>query len=157
MATQPTQDSKGSKPRRKPPPKAAPAGAPHVIVDFVFDDGALFIAIENMSDTPALKVNTRFSAPLHGVEGRVHINTMALFTNIEFLAPRKTITTFLDTSAAYFGRDEPRKIAITISYRDAAKKKYVTTVHHDLNIYADIGYIHRARRARRESGVDDER
>jgi hypothetical protein len=94
---------------------------------------------------PPLKVCTRFSAPIHGVEGRVHINAMALFTNIEFLAPQKTITTFLDTSAAYFGRDEPRLITALISYRDAAQKKYATTVHHDLNIYADIGYIRRVR------------
>jgi hypothetical protein len=142
MATSP------SKTKRKPPGKPAAAGVPpepQVIVDFIFDDGALFIAVENIGAAPAHKVNTRFSAPIHGVEGRVHINDMALFTNIEFLAPHKAITTFLDTSSAYFGRDEPRKIAVQISYRDAAKKKYLTTVHHDLNIYADIGYIRRVR------------
>ncbi len=139
MATQP------AKTKRTAPRKPAATGAPHVIVDFLFDDGALFIAVENIGDAPALKISTRFSAPIHGVEGRVHINAMALFTNIEFLAPRKAITTFLDTSAAYFGRDEPRKLTVLISYRDAARKKYATTVHHDLNIYADIGYIRRVR------------
>lgn len=134
-----------SKSKPTAPRKPAAAGTPHVIVDFIFDNGALFIAVENIGDAPALKVNTRFSVPIHGVEGRVHINAMALFANIEFLAPHKAITTFLDTSAAYFARDEPSKITALISYRDAAKKKYATTVHHDLNIYADIGYIRRVR------------
>jgi hypothetical protein len=151
MATLPAQRSK---PKRKPAAKPAPAGTPNVIADFIFDDGALFIAVENIGDAPALKVNTRFSAPLRGVEGRVPINAMAMFTNIEFLAPHKAITTFLDTSAAYFRREEPRKIAVTLTYRDAAKKKYTTTIHHDLSIYADIGYI---RRARRVNNLDDER
>jgi hypothetical protein len=134
-----------SKSKRAPPRKPVATGTPHVIVDFNFDDGALFIAVENIGDAPALKVNTCFSAPIHGVEGRVHINAMALFTNIEFLAPHKAITTFLDTSAAYFARDEPRLITALITYRDAARKKYAATVHHDLNIYADIGYIRRVR------------
>jgi hypothetical protein len=142
MATAPSKTKRT--PPRKPPAAGAPQ-VPQVIVDFIFDDGALFIAVENIGDAPALKVKTSFSAPIHGVEGRVHINAMALFANIEFLAPHKSIRTFLDTSAAYFRRDEPRKIAVQISYRDTANKLHRTTVHHDLNIYADIGYIRRAR------------
>jgi hypothetical protein len=139
--------------KRKPAPPRKPVttGTPHVIVDFIFDDGALFITIENIGAAPALKVKTRFNVPINGVEGSVSINEMALFGNIEFLAPHKSIRTFLDTSAAYFRRDEPRKIAARITYCDTANRKYQNSVHHDLNIYADIGYI---RRARDESGLN---
>ncbi len=137
----PTPPSKAERaPVRKP---AAAPGKPNVIVDFIFDDGALFIAVENIGEAPALKVKTTFSEPIHGVMGTVHINAMALFDNIEFLAPRKSITTFLDTSAAYFARDEPRKIAAHVTYRDAANKLHRTTIHHDLGIYADMGYVRR--------------
>jgi hypothetical protein len=137
--------TRSSKTKPSPRKPAAAAGAPNVIVDFIFDDGALFISVENIGEAPALKVKTTFSEQMHGVMGAVHINAMALFENIEFLAPRKSITTFLDTSAAYFGRDEPRRIAARITYRDAANRQHQTTVHHDLGIYADIGYLHRVR------------
>ncbi len=130
--------------KRTPPRKPAAAGAPNVIVDFIFDEGKLFISIENLGDAPALRVRTTFSAPIHGVMGVKYINAMALFENIEFLAPRKAIKTFLDSSAAYFARDEPCRITARIAYRDSANKPHQTTVHHDLSIYADIGYISRA-------------
>ncbi|HTE14559.1 MAG TPA: hypothetical protein VK642_05740 [Burkholderiales bacterium] len=140
MANRPT------KPKRPVPRKPATTGAPNVIVDFIFDGGELFIAVENIGDAPALKVKTTFSEPIRGVMGTVNINSMALFKNIEFLAPHKSITTFLDTSAAYFARSEPCKIAVRIAYRDGANKPLQTTLHHDLGIYADIGYLHRDRK-----------
>ena len=118
-----------------------------MIVDFIFDDGELFFSVENIGDAPALKVKTTFSEPIRGVMGTVAINSMALFKNIEFLAPRKSIKTFLDTSAAYFARNEPCKIAVRIAYRDPANQPHQSTVHHDLGIYADIGYVRRPREA----------
>ena len=137
MAKQPTKTKRT--PVRKPPA----TGAPNVIVDFIFDDGALFISVENIGDAPALKVKTTFSEPIHGVMGTMHINAMALFENIEFLAPRKSITTFLDTSAAYFGREEPHKVTVRVAYRDTTNKQHQSTMRHDLAIYADIGYLRR--------------
>lgn len=121
-------------------------GTPLVIVDFVFEHGELFIAIANIGEAPALKVKTTFSAPIRGIMGSVNINALALFQNIEFLAPHKTIRTFIDGSAAYFGRDEPRRIAVRIAYRDMANKAYESTLQHDLSIYADIGYVEPARK-----------
>lgn len=135
MATRPSK-------RKSPAPrKPAAKGTPHVIVDFIFDAGELFIAVHNIGDAPALKVQTKFSTPIRGVMGTVNISDMALFRNIEFLAPHKAIRTFLDHSAAYFGRDEPRRIAVRVSYSDDAKRKYQATIQHDLGIYADIGYL----------------
>lgn len=133
------------KPKPRPPRKPVVKGTPHVIVDFIFEAGELFIAVENLGDAPALKVKTTFSEPLTGVLGTVNINALALFQNIEFLAPRKAIRTYLDSSAAYFGRHEPRKIAVRIRYRDLAQREYQSTIQHDLGIYADIGYVARGR------------
>jgi hypothetical protein len=127
--------------------KSAAKGTPHVIVDFVFDAGEFFISVENTGDAPALKVKTVFSEALHGVMGTTHVNTMALFRNIEFLAPRKAIRTFLDSSAAYFARGEPRRIGVRVTFESEAKRRYQTSIQHDLNIYADIVYAPRVRDA----------
>ncbi|MBM3341056.1 MAG: hypothetical protein FJY56_02940 [Betaproteobacteria bacterium] len=140
MATRP---SKPIKLKARPPAKPVFKGAPNVIVDFVFEDGALFIAVTNLGDAPALKVKTSFSERLSGVIGGVAINDLALFQNIEFLAPHKTIHAFLDSSAAYFARNEPRRITVRVAFSDSNARRYQHTIQHDLGIYADIGYVER--------------
>lgn len=122
-----------------------------VIVDVVFDDGLLFLAVQNIGDAPARKVSVRFDRALPGVGGRIDVATLALFRNIEFLAPRKTIRTFLDTTASWFAREAPTRFAARVSYVDAAGRRRSATVAHDLEIYRDIGCV---RRGATEGGRD---
>ena len=122
--------------------KTADGDRPEVIVDFIFDDGLLFITVKNISDQPAYRVSTSFDPPLCGVEGK-KIWEMELFRNIEFLAPRKEIMTFFDTAASFFRREGPTMITVNLSYRDTAGRKYSATIRHDLAIYRDIGYVRR--------------
>jgi hypothetical protein len=119
------------------------SGRPEVIIDFIFEDGLFFIAVQNISDVPAYKVSTRFRPSFKGVEGTKRVSELPLFRNIEFLAPRKEIRAFLDTSASYFHRQEPLLITAEISYEDGNGKKYATTIRHDLSIYLEIGYVKR--------------
>jgi len=122
---------------------------PEVILDFIFDQGMFYISIENIGDAPALKVSTHFEQKIRGVGGEQDIEAMPLFQNIEFLAPHKAIKTFLDRSTAYFQRGEPTEVMVRISYWDAARHQYHTTIRHDLRIYEDIGYL-----SRREEDID---
>jgi hypothetical protein len=117
---------------------------PEVIVDFIFEDGLFFIAVQNISDVPAYKVSTRFKPNFTGVEGKKRVSELPLFRNIEFLAPHKEIGTFLDTSASYFRRQESLLITAQVSYEDSNGIKYATTIRHDLSIYLEIGYINRS-------------
>jgi hypothetical protein len=80
-------------------PRDRTGARPEVIVDVLFDDGLLFIAVQNIGDRPALDVSVAFDKPIHGVNGTIEISSLSLFRNIAFLAPRKSIQTFLDTSA----------------------------------------------------------
>jgi hypothetical protein len=112
-----------------------------VIVDFIFDKGLFYIAVSNHSDRPVFKVQTRFDQKITGVNGRKDISSIGLFKNIEFLAPRKELRTFLDASSSYFQNKQPEKIKISISYLDSAGVKKSAVISHDLSIYKDIGYI----------------
>lgn len=116
-----------------------------MIVDFIFEEGLFYIAIKNIGEQPALRVSVRFEPQFSGVGGQVEVSALPLFENIEFLAPCKSIRTFLDVSAAYFDRGEPTKISAHIFYYDREDKQYQDTIHHDLTIYQDIGYIRHIR------------
>ena len=119
---------------------------PYVFVDFIFDEGLFFISIRNYSNMrPAFKVSVHFDQACHGLEGTKRLSDIPLFNNIEFLAPQKQITTFLDTSASYFRRGEPTVINTTITYKDRFNTNYSTTTTHDLGIYRGVGYVKRTR------------
>jgi hypothetical protein len=112
-----------------------------VIVDFVFDQGALYVAVANLGERPALKVSCRFEPGFQGLGGSVEISRLPLFRNIEYLAPHKEIRTLVDSSAAYFARKEPTKITVTVAYREEGGARRRTTIAHDLGIYRDLAYV----------------
>src|SRR6185295_15723227 len=118
-----------------------PTPRPEVIVDFIFDNGLFFISVENIGDRPALKVTTVFDQKIVGLHGSREISALPLFQGIEFLAPQKSIRTLLDSSSSYFRRNEPTRISVRITYSDSSRKRYTTTIHHDLDIYKDIAYL----------------
>ena len=45
------------------------SGRPEVIVDVIFEDGLLFLAVSNIGDRPALDVRTTFNRKLVGLGG----------------------------------------------------------------------------------------
>lgn len=114
---------------------------PEVILDVIFEDGLLFLSIQNISARPALNVSVTFAKPLFGLEGKREISALPLFRQLTFLAPHKEIRTFLDTSASWFARRQPAVIDALIAFRDNTGAKFESAVRHDLRIYRDIGYV----------------
>jgi len=127
-----------------------------VIVDFVFEDGMLFIAIKNLGNRPAHEVSVTFDKKFTGVDGTKVISSLPLFRNLAFLAPHKEIVAFLDTSASYFRRRQPTNIRATIRYRDASGAPYKSVIRHDLSIYKEIGYVHRPTEMRKEALLNED-
>lgn len=119
---------------------------PDVIVDFVFEDGTLFVAVQNIGSEPALRVHVAFEPPFKGLGGTTSIPELPLFRCIEFLAPSRSIRTLLDSSAAYFARKEPERITATVSYANRSGQKFSSTMLHDLAIYRDIAFIPKSER-----------
>ena len=81
----------------------------NVILDFIFDDGLLFVSLSNIGDGPATDVAVEFDRPIHGADG-VALAERALFRKLAFLAPRREITAFVFSgggpqSAQFRGRD----------------------------------------------------
>ena len=114
---------------------------PNVIVDFVFEEGLLFIALSNIGQAPAYNVSVAFNREIWGVGGSKLISGMPLFSRVEFMPPQKKITTFLDTSDSYFKREQPLEIETDITFKDRRGSRYRNRIKHNLDIYRDIGYI----------------
>jgi hypothetical protein len=124
------------------PPPVNKGERPFVYVDVLFDDGLLYVEVKNYSNSrPAFNVQTTFSPDLKGVEGTKVVSDQNLFKNIAFLAPRRSIRTFLDRSNSFFLRQEPMRYTVTVSYRDRFNAAYVSVITLDLSIYFDIGYL----------------
>jgi hypothetical protein len=126
--------------------KAMMEPRPDVIVDFLFEDGMLFVAVQNIGPEPALRVQVAFEPSFKGLGGTAAIPELPLFRNIEFLAPSRSIRTLIDSSASYFARQEAEQIAATISYTDRSGQKFSCTIRHDLAIYRDIAFVAKSER-----------
>lgn len=116
------------------------APVPDVVVDFDFDDGALYVVVANNSDRAVTSVRVTFDPPLTGLGGTKAMNRLALFRHLEFLAAWKEIRTLLDSSAAYFARDEPTRVTAKVSFRDADGRQHRREIVHDLSVYRDLAY-----------------
>lgn len=119
----------------------AESSQPEVIVDFVFNCGLFHIVVANVSATPAYRVSVTFDRKFHGLGGRQEISGLRLFRCIEFLAPHRSIETFLDGSDAYFQRREPTRLAATVAFRDAQRRLFERRIVHDLSIYKNVSYL----------------
>lgn len=119
-----------------------PSSSPDVILDFVFEDGLLSVEIRNIGNEPALNVKTKFNKRFTGLGGECEMSQLVMFRNIAFLAPERSIRTFLDSSDSYFRRKQPMQIDATLQWRDREGKRYSAILHHDLSIYSDIIILH---------------
>jgi hypothetical protein len=100
------------------------SGRPDVIVDVVFENGLLFLAVANIGDRPALEVRTTFNRKLVGLGGTKDVGALPLFRNISWFARRRATT-----------------VVARVAYRDPEKKEYKAAMTHDLEIYREIAYV----------------
>jgi len=111
-----------------------------VVVDVVSEDGVLYLELVNLADRPALNVSCAFEPSLVDVDGR-DVSELALFRRVHFLAPRRRIRTLLDSSAAFFTRDQPASITVAIEYERPDAKRRTTRIVHDLEVFRQLAYL----------------
>jgi hypothetical protein len=121
--------------RRRPPREA------DVILDVEFEDGLLFLVLENAGFRPAHSVRVRFGGPLHGLGGEKRIDRLRIFQRLELLPSRRRIRIFLDRAALLFARDQPTAFEARITWRTDDDERRARTVRHDLDAYRDFPYL----------------
>ena len=121
--------------RRRPPREA------DVILDVEFEDGLLFLVLENVGFRPAHSVRVRFGGPLRGLGGQKRIDRLRIFRRLELLPPGRRIRIFLDRSALFFAREEPTEIEARVAWRTDDGGRRSRIVRHDLDAYRDFPYL----------------
>jgi len=116
-------------------------GRPDVIIEFLFDQGLLHLALRNIGESPAIAISVKFDKKIVGLGGRKDISTLPVFQRVEFLGPGREIVAFVDQSHSYFARKQPTKISASLAYSDSDKRKYEVTINHDLEIYRELPYL----------------
>jgi hypothetical protein len=112
-----------------------------VILDLEFEDGLLFLVLENLGHRPAHAVRVRFAEPLRGLGGERRIDRLLIFRRLELLGPRRRIRIFLDRASLFFAREEQTTLEARIAWRTDEGGRGSRTVHHDLAAYRDFPYL----------------
>jgi len=133
----PNRTPESPSPPSRPVP-ARPAATPDVIVEFLLEGDTLFCAVRNIGVGCAHGVQVKFAPEFRGGGGTLLIPSLALFGRLRFLAPGREIRALVDWLGAYFARNEPEVIDVSISYRDDAGRQYRRRLSHDLGVFRDL-------------------
>ena len=117
---------------------------PDVIVDVVHEDGLLFVVLQNIGTGPAENVSVTFMPDLHALRGTVALSELALFRDLPFLPPGKSIRAFLDVGPAYFAREAPTRFTTTVRFQSEHGASFRRMSTHDLTVYQQLGYVDRS-------------
>ena len=114
---------------------------PRVIVDFEVDGDQLLLVIANIGAEPAASVRVGFAPAFRGLGGALDVPSLPVFSRLAFLAPGRRIEILVDSLNAYLRRrdpEEPRTVRATVTFRDAAGRRYRTRIRHDLSIWEHL-------------------
>ena len=111
---------------------------PDVILDVDCEQGLLFLVLSNIGDDLACQVSVRFSHKLLGLAGDRVVSDAAIFRNLSYLPPGKSIRVFLDAAPLLFGRQKENSFRAHVQYRNRSGNEYTETFAHDLDVYRDL-------------------
>lgn len=109
-------------------------------VDFIPDNGLMFVIIANYQSFALRNCRISFSQTLPTVDGK-KLNHLKIFRNLEYLAPGRRIPVFVGEPVTFLESLRDKKITVQIKYKlpDGANKSY--SINHDLSIYEDLPQI----------------
>lgn len=110
-------------------------------VDFVPENGLLFVIIANYEAFPLRDCKISFSETLPTIEGK-KLNHLNIFKNLAYLSPGRKIRIPLgEASSVLSSLKENKIVTISINYRLPDGKKTAYSIKHNLSIYEDLPQI----------------
>ena len=119
-----------------------PGKNPDVILDFEYDEGLLFIVIENIGNDSAYNASVRFNKKVLGMQKTKNISSLRIFQSLKFLPPGKKIKILVDLFQFYLACKQPMKISTAVVFRNKSKQIFQNSIQHDLSIYKEFAEIY---------------
>lgn len=123
--------------KRNPQEDVLEEDRPEVIVDFEYENGLLFIVIENIGPDSAYDVSEKFDKSISSLQ-KSRISSLKIFKSLRFLPPRKKIRIFVDSYQSYIYNKQPLLIKVDIQFKNKMGKRFKNSILHDLSIYKDL-------------------
>lgn len=123
--------------KRNPQEDVLEEDRPEVIVDFEYENGLLFIVIENIGPDSAYDVSEKFDKSISSLQ-KSKISSLKIFKSLRFLPPRKKIRIFVDSYQSYIYNKQPLLIKVDIQFKNKMGKRFKNSILHDLSIYKDL-------------------
>lgn len=110
---------------------------PEVIVDFDRKQDLLYMVIANVGSSSAHRISIEFDKEITDFRGR-RLSQLDVFHHLEFLAPGKKISFFVDDLAKYIRRKQPLRVGFSITYSDRNGQSRRDQIRHNLAVYKDL-------------------
>ena len=123
--------------KRNPQEDVLEEDCPEVIVDFEYENGLLFIVIENIGPDSAYDVSEKFDKSISSLQ-KSKISSLKIFKSLRFLPPRKKIRIFVDSYQSYIYNKQPLLIKVDVQFKNKMGKRFKNSILHDLSIYKDL-------------------
>lgn len=111
-----------------------------VVVDFVPENGNMFITIHNQVDVGMKKISISFNQKLTGARGRT-LNEMNIFKNLSYLAAGREIEIFANRADHFLSALKNNQVIAQVSLTLPSNKNIKYSITHDLSIYSDLSQI----------------
>lgn len=109
-------------------------------VDFVPENGNMFIIIHNEVDIGVRDITISFNQELKGAKGMV-LNDLNIFKNLTFLTAGREFEVFAGRADQFIESLKNVCVIVTVSLKLPGKKKIQYKIIHDLSIYTDLPQI----------------
>jgi hypothetical protein len=110
---------------------------PFLIFDIVIENHRVHVILKNIGLTAALNVKVDVEPKIMLEAGSLKKESSIVRDVIQFIAPQRHFSEFIDTSPNFFKRYPDTQFDVKINYRDADGTEYHETSHFDLNFQRD--------------------
>lgn len=112
-----------------------------LVVDFIPENGLLFVIIANYEAFPLRDCKISFSRTLPTVQNK-KLNHLNIFKHLSYLSPGRKIRILAgETSTVLTGLGDSKIVTVSIKYRLPDGKKTAYSIKHNLSIYEDLPQI----------------
>lgn len=115
--------------------------SPNPVLDFELIDESIYIRYYNASDIEAYNLSVEFSHSIPGFHGTRKISSLAVFRELNYMAPNKEFLIYVDDVGSFFEVLNIDSVRVDLKYQNKTGRRMSKSITHNLLVYKDIPII----------------